>query len=227
MSIHTRPDITYTVNVLSRFGNDPGIPHVKAVKHVIAYIAGTLDYCLTFYAKCSPGSSLNVPIDNTQVQLVAYVDADLGGNRDNGHSQTGYCIFIFRSLIAWSSTDQGSISLSTAESELKAIKHLCTDILLMLRNIMNAIGFPQNATVIYEDNKAVLDSTNQDTITRGLRYVEISLHLLKDLRAKGIINAQSVESSENISDLMTKRTAFPVFNYLSPFLVRHLTAITD
>jgi hypothetical protein len=166
------------------------------------------------------------PYDNSMFQLTAYVDADWGGNKDNRHSQTGYVIYIGRSIIAWASTDQGSQSGSTAESELKALKHLCMDVLLMLRQVLSAMGFPQGATIVYEDNKAVLDSTNQAAITRGLRYVDIAYHLVKLWRAQGRLDVRSVESSLNIADLLTKQVKSVVFFALVFYLVSHIRDIS-
>ena len=55
------------------------------------------------------------------MQLHFQCDADLGGNRDNDHSQTCYLGYLEGNLICWCSTDQGSISTSEAESEIKAV----------------------------------------------------------------------------------------------------------
>ena len=48
LAISTRPDIAYTVGVLSRFSSNPGPQHWKAVKHLFRYLKGTLDYKLTY-----------------------------------------------------------------------------------------------------------------------------------------------------------------------------------
>ena len=58
-----------------------------------------------------------------QMQLMFQCDAVLGGNLDNGHLQTSYLSYLAGSLICWCSTDQGSVSTSTAESGIKADKH--------------------------------------------------------------------------------------------------------
>ena len=42
------------------------------------------------------------------MQLHFQCDADLGGNRDNDHSQTSYLGYLTGNLICWCSTDQGS-----------------------------------------------------------------------------------------------------------------------
>lgn len=41
LSVATRPDITYTVSILARFLQNPGITHWNAVKRVYAYLKYT------------------------------------------------------------------------------------------------------------------------------------------------------------------------------------------
>ena len=59
-----------------------------------------------------------------KLQLRFQCDADLAGNPDTLHSQTSYLGYLGDALICWCSIDQGSISTSTAESEIKAVKSL-------------------------------------------------------------------------------------------------------
>src|SRR3954471_17462760 len=42
----TRTDIAYTVGVLARFNHNPGVQHWTAVKHLLSYLKGTVDYSL-------------------------------------------------------------------------------------------------------------------------------------------------------------------------------------
>ena len=44
----THPHITYTVGVLARFNSNPGWTHWLAVKHLLCYIKGTLNYSITY-----------------------------------------------------------------------------------------------------------------------------------------------------------------------------------
>ena len=47
-AMHSRPDLAYSVGVLSRFCSNPGPVHVELVKHVLRYVSGTLEFGLTF-----------------------------------------------------------------------------------------------------------------------------------------------------------------------------------
>jgi len=44
----TRPDITYAAGVLARFNNCAGKAQWTAVKHLLRYIKGTMDYKLQY-----------------------------------------------------------------------------------------------------------------------------------------------------------------------------------
>ena len=57
------------------------------------------------------------------LQLKFQCNANLGSNQDDSHSQTSYIRYLGQSVICWCSTDQGSVSTSTAESEIKAVNH--------------------------------------------------------------------------------------------------------
>jgi hypothetical protein len=72
----------------------------------------------------APHGPYDIETMTSLMQLMFQCDADLGGNKDNGHSQTSYLGYLAGSLICWCSTDQGSVSTSSAESEIKAVNHV-------------------------------------------------------------------------------------------------------
>ena len=47
---NTRPDICFAVNTLSQFLTDPRSVHLVAVKHILRYLKGTIDYGLKYDA---------------------------------------------------------------------------------------------------------------------------------------------------------------------------------
>src|SRR5271169_3887344 len=48
LAIWTRPDIAWITNKLCQFNKDPSELHMAAVKHLLRYIQGTLDYAFTY-----------------------------------------------------------------------------------------------------------------------------------------------------------------------------------
>ena len=91
-----------------------------------------------------------------ELQLHFQCDADLAGNLDNNHSQTSYLGYLGGSLICWRSTDQGSISTSTAESEVKAVNHTLKCEVIANRGMLTTMGWIQSPTIIEEDIRHVL-----------------------------------------------------------------------
>ncbi|XP_034604725.1 uncharacterized mitochondrial protein AtMg00810-like [Setaria viridis] len=43
---HTRPDLAFSVGYISRFMQRPTMEHQQAVKRILRYVAGTLNYAL-------------------------------------------------------------------------------------------------------------------------------------------------------------------------------------
>lgn len=46
--VHTRPDIAFSVGIVSRYMERPTIKHYTAVKRILRYLKGTLDYGLIY-----------------------------------------------------------------------------------------------------------------------------------------------------------------------------------
>ncbi|GKD07386.1 ribonuclease H-like domain-containing protein [Tanacetum coccineum] len=62
----TRPDLSYAVQQVCLYMHDPREPHFDALKRILSYVKGTLDFGLHLYA-------------SDATSLVGYTDADLAG----------------------------------------------------------------------------------------------------------------------------------------------------
>ena len=75
----TRPDICYSVGVVSRFQSNPGQQHWTAVKSILKYLRRTRNYMLVYF-----GSDLNI---------TGYTDFDFQGDKDSRKS-TSESVFV-------------------------------------------------------------------------------------------------------------------------------------
>ena len=136
--VHTMVTIMYALNILSQYGINPGPRHIVFLKYLVRYAKHSKDDRLKF-------STHNGPTDiNTMIELMQLsfqCDADLGGNLDNGHLQISYLGYLAGSLTCWCSTDQGSVSTSTAESEIKAVNHTLKCEVIANRGILNQMDW--------------------------------------------------------------------------------------
>jgi len=80
LQVTTRLNLSFAINLLTRFAHNPGKPHWIALKHVLAYVKGMIDYGITYQA----GGNLN---------LIGYMDSDFTGCKDTRRSTKG-TIFI-------------------------------------------------------------------------------------------------------------------------------------
>ena len=105
LSTATRPDITYAVSNVAKYSTKH---HWIAVKRILRYLKGTLNYGL-FYSK--DGST----------ECVGFSDSDWGGDLDDRKSTSGYLFQISGAAVSWRSKKQTCVALSTAEAEYMAL----------------------------------------------------------------------------------------------------------
>ena len=104
----TRPDISYSVHILSQFVSAPTQLHYSHLLRVLRYLRGTMSRRLFF--PCS-----------SSLQLHAYCDATWASDSFDRCSLSAYCVFLGGSLIAWKTKKQTSVSRSSTEAELRAM----------------------------------------------------------------------------------------------------------
>ena len=103
----TRPDISYPVGVVSRYMSKPKKPHLDAVKHILRYVKGTINF----------GIMYKKTID---CQVMGYCDADYAGDSCTRRSTTGYFFSLGSGAISWFSKRQPTVALSSTEAEYRS-----------------------------------------------------------------------------------------------------------
>ena len=99
----TRPDISYSMSVLSRFMEKPLEIHWNATKEVLRYLKGTLDYGIKY-------------TDASDVELTGYSDSNWADNMDDRRSTTGYAFGIGFGIVSWSSKKFPTVSLCSTKA---------------------------------------------------------------------------------------------------------------
>lgn len=85
--VNTRPDIAFSVGVVSRYMEHPTTMHLTAVKRILRYVKGTLHYGLVY----SSNSGNNL--------ITGFSDSDLGGFIDDRKSTGGMAFYINDSFL--------------------------------------------------------------------------------------------------------------------------------
>ncbi|KAK2378599.1 hypothetical protein QL285_066488 [Trifolium repens] len=104
---NSRPDMSFAVGVVSRFVDTPKKSHMTAVKRILRYVQGTLEYGILF------------PSNNNNIvnQLIGFSDSDWCGDQVDRRSTSGYIFKFLNAPISWCSKKQPVIALSSCEAE--------------------------------------------------------------------------------------------------------------
>lgn len=116
---NTRPDVSFSVNKLSRFLNSPTLKHLQAANIILRYLKGTTEFALHF----KPFS---------QLIIYGHCDVDWAVSLEDRRSITGYCTYLGNSLISWSSRRQNVVSRSSTESEYRAVADLTAELICLV-----------------------------------------------------------------------------------------------
>ncbi|OIT03085.1 retrovirus-related pol polyprotein from transposon tnt 1-94 [Nicotiana attenuata] len=195
----TRLDISYAVNKLSQFMQSPSDLHWKAVKRVLRYLRGTIQFGL----RVSPNCDFN---------LHMYSDADWAGDLTDRSSTSGYILFLDRNPISWSSKKQKIAARSSTEAEYRAIANALAE-LLWVKNLLLEMKLPiKDTPTIYCDNIGVTYLSENPGLHSRMKHVEVDFHFVRNhVQQKGV-QVVHVHSTDQLADTLAKPLAKPAFD---------------
>ncbi|XP_067209204.1 uncharacterized protein [Linepithema humile] len=192
LAVGTRPDISFSVSVLSQFLENPSEVHWKAAKRTLRYIAGTYNIEIEF---------------NSSITLTAYSDADYGSCLDTRKSVSGVILTLNGGPIIWFSRKQEVIATSTTDAEYIAA-HDATKKIVWTRGILEELGISQlKPTVLHRNNIAAGQLINNPVFYRHTKHIDIKFHYTRDIIKQGSLLVKHAASNEQLADILTKPLA--------------------
>ncbi|XP_013729639.1 uncharacterized mitochondrial protein AtMg00810-like [Brassica napus] len=104
----TRPELCYTIHLLSQFMQKPREAHWNAALRVVRFLKGC------------PGQGILLRA-NSDLQRSVYVDADWSTCPESRRSLSAYIVLLGGSPINWKTKKQDTVSMSSAEAEYRAM----------------------------------------------------------------------------------------------------------
>ena len=193
ISCCTRPDLCYAVNKLAKFSNNPGVPHYKALLHLIGYLKKNNSKGLAFYKNTdeSPlyqmlkGNAIKIKEDAT----VTFTDSSWNDCKDTGRSTGGYISMFQGGAVDHNSHLPIPVAMSSREAEYIAAAVACmrASHLRMLSYDFDFMGTenyePENIkydpSVIIIDNEAAIAMASCNKDTAGNRHVARRYHYVR------------------------------------------------
>ncbi|MBW0488907.1 hypothetical protein O181_028622 [Austropuccinia psidii MF-1] len=188
---HTRPDILFTVNQLSQYSTKPNQCHWNGLKHLLRYLKGTKDKCLT-YTQCT-----------TKEMLTGWADADYANIKDDRKSITGYVVMAFGNPVCWLSKKQSVVAQSTTKAEFISM-NICMKQLRWITFVLNDLGYGNIQPTLFNDNSGAVTISKQASLNANTKHIEVRYQYVRDCVMKKLIKVVQVSTNDMIADILTK-----------------------
>ncbi|CAL9027549.1 unnamed protein product [Prunus brigantina] len=196
----TRPEIAYSVHILSQFMQQPRKPHLDAVHRLLRYL------------KLAPGQGLLFPSQGSLI-LRGYCDADWAGCPTTRRSISGYCVFLGNALIAWKTKKQTTVSRSSAEAEYRSMAAITCE-LTWLRYLLRDLCIDHfEPATLHCDNQAAIHIAANPVYHERTKHIELDCHTVRERIQRGEIKTTYVQTGkQRCCDIFTKPLGQAVFH---------------
>ncbi|XP_051151852.1 uncharacterized mitochondrial protein AtMg00810-like [Andrographis paniculata] len=196
---HTRPDLGYSVGLVSRYMASPKESHYKAFKQILRYIKGTMSYG-PFYHKGGNG------------RLHGYSDSSHGMDPDDRKGTTGMAFYFSGNLITWCLQKQRTVALSSYEAEFMAATSAACQALWLRNLLVDLTGWEAQRVKLYVDNKSAISLMKNPVFHGRSKHIDTKFHFIRECIEEGSIYIEHISGKEQKADILTK--ALPKLKFL-------------
>lgn len=208
----TRPDITFAVNLVSRYLEKPLTIHWNAVKRIFKYLKGTFNYGLIYDSSVTP-------------KLRGYSDADYAGDTTTRRSTSGFIFMMGDGIVAWCLQRQKSVALSTTEAEYIALSQSIQELTWLTLLISDLLETQGDTPVLYADNQSAIKLVKNPEYHKRTKHIDVRYHYIREKFSEGMFSLEYVPSKEQLADILTKPTPRPRFQELRGMLgIRYINS---
>jgi len=201
LRIRTRPDLAYTVSLLSRFCSCATQAHFDiACKRPLRYLKGTISDGIVF----SPGAG--------EWLLTGTGDADLAGDLNTQRSMLGHYLSVgqYGAIITQCGLER-KLCTSTGQAETYAMAAMVKDV-MWLRGLLHELHFPmREPTPLDTDNDGVFKQSTKAINHTTAKHYRISQAFIRSKVKAMMIKVSSVNTIYNAADIFTKALGRELF----------------
>ncbi|WRX14580.1 Reverse transcriptase [Theobroma cacao] len=187
----TRPDITYSVQVLSQFMDKPTIGHMQVAYKVLKYLKNALGQGILFSSKSA-------------LHLIAFIDSDWVSCRDTRRLVIGFGLLLGDSLISWRFKKQAMVVRSSTKAEYRAMVAGTCEIIWLLV-LLRDFGIHRTKAVdLFCENQSTLHICKNPTFHERTKHIKIDCHFTRDKVQQKVILPQHISTINQDVDLFPK-----------------------
>ena len=195
----TRPELSFSMNKVSQYMACPLDIHWKAVKRILRYLNGSIDYGLH--------------IKSSDFKLSGFSDSNWASNVDDRRSTSGYCVYFGGSLVSWCSKKQRVVSRSSTEAEYRSLAYLVSEI-TWIRFLLQELNIPVPVPVIWVDNLSTIALASNPVLHSRAKHIELDIHFVRDKVVAKEVELRHVPSFDQVADILTKPLSQQFFTRL-------------
>ena len=189
----TRPDITYAINKLAKYANNPGIAHYRELLHLIGFIKGNSNKGIKFYQDVHKTQLYLILNDNnikvSKGSIITLTDSPWNDCVDIGRGTGGYITMIQAGAVdcgsqlpvpvALSSGEVKYISAAVACMHASHIRMLVYDLKFLGTNEYNSNEPNYEPAIIIIDNEVAISMATCNKDTAGNQHVARRYHYVR------------------------------------------------
>jgi hypothetical protein len=187
-----RPDLAFSVSLLSQWGVHPRVVHLEALVRVLRYLVATRTAKLMYRGTGAAAQPSTGP------QPVIYTDSDWGSEHD-GLSRAGWTAKLAGGAVSWYSKKLALTSMSSAKAEYKALSEGAKEA-VWLAQLLGELGMSTLPIRIYCDNQSALAISKNPIQHYKTRHFK----LVRQVQEAGEVEVHFVRTNLQDADVLTK-----------------------
>lgn len=199
LALYTRPDIALAVMRLAQYNAAPESRHYTAAKHVLRFLAGTLNVRVHY------GGA------NIRTELHGYSDSDWASCPEDRISISGYVWFFNGGPISHASKKQVTHALSSTEAEYMALTAAIQDG-LWIQSLFTCLKVPLSLPLrLFADNAGAIALSQEAANHTRTKHIDLRYHFIRAHIEAGEFLPEWLSTHHNTADIFTKCLPRPLF----------------
>jgi hypothetical protein len=164
--VNTRPDVAFSIGYGSRVLSEPHEDHMLAVKHILRYIAGTLNWGVHLKKGCG------------KIAMLGYTDSDFTSDVDSRKSTLVVFFFMNTSPVTWQSYKQSMVAQLSCEAEYVTAACGACQALWLSRVLGELEGGEVKVPILLVDNQYVVGLIKNPVLSGRNKHIGVKYHLV-------------------------------------------------